>query len=216
MRNKATNLQVKKMKDALELIVERKTTGKYDPDVVISNSDVKEIANYAFQSPSAFNLQNWYILAVHSQSAKEKLCEAAYGQPQTKDAAVTYVVCGDSEGYKNLERILQSDVNEQIIPDSIKDAWVGMAAQSHENSEILRRDEAIRSASLLAMSLIYAAEAKGYDTGSVGGFDPEMVKRSFNLSDSLIPTILITVGKAAEGNWQKKTRRPTEEVLTIA
>lgn len=39
------------MKNALELIVERKTTGIYDPDVVISDSDVKEIANYAFQSP---------------------------------------------------------------------------------------------------------------------------------------------------------------------
>jgi len=204
------------MKDTLELIIDRKTTGIYDPNVVMSDSEVKEIANYAFQSPSAFNLQNWHILAVHSQNAKEKLCEAAYGQPQTKDAAVTYVVCGDSEGYKNLEKILQNDVNEKIIPDSIKDAWVGMAIESHKNSETLRRDEAIRSASLLAMSLIYAAEAKGYNTGSVGGFDPEMVKHSFNLSNSLIPAILITVGKAADGNWQKKTRRPADEVLTIA
>ncbi|SEG75044.1 nitroreductase family protein [Vibrio hangzhouensis] len=204
------------MESMLNLIVNRKTTGIYNPEISISKSEVEEIANYAFQSPSAFNLQNWYILAVHSTEAKEKLCEAAYGQPQTKDAAVTYVVCGDSEGYQHISDILESDVEEQIIPDTIKNAWVEMATNSHKNSATLRRDEAIRSASLLAMSLIYAAEAKGYDTGSVGGFDPEMVKRSFNLSNSLIPTILITVGKAADGNWQKKTRRPPEEVLTIA
>ncbi|WP_375748107.1 nitroreductase family protein [Vibrio sp. HN007] len=203
------------MKNILDLMIERKTTGIYDSSVEISSQEVIEIANYAFQSPSAFNLQNWYVVAVHSKEAKKKLCEAAYGQPQTKDAAVTYIVCGNSDGYKQLDTILQSDVDKLIIPEGIKQAWVDMAATSHSGSETIRRDEAIRSASLLAMSLIYAAEAKGYNTGSVGGFDSGLIKDSFNLGEEMIPAILITVGRAAEGNWSKKTRRATQEVLSV-
>ncbi|WP_449285382.1 nitroreductase family protein [Marinobacter sp. PE14] len=203
------------MNTMLELIKNRKTTGRYDLSFKISASEVAEIAEFAFQSPSAFNLQNWKVIAVHSNEKKEKLYEAAYCQEQILDASVTYIICGNSLGYKNLEFILQGDVEHGIIPENIKKSWVDMASASHESNELVRRDEAIRSASLLAMSLIYAAEAKGYDTGSVGGFDPDMVKQFFALEGGIIPVVLVTVGRAAEGNWSKKTRRPIKEVFEL-
>lgn len=155
------------------------------------------------------------MTAVHTNEEKYKLYESAYCQEQIIDASVTYIICGDSSGFKQLESILENDVREGIIPENIKKSWVDMATASHELSETLRRDEAIRSASLLAMSLIYAAQAKGYDTGSVGGFDADMVKQSFALGRDIIPVVLVTVGKAAEGNWSKKTRRPIKEVFEL-
>lgn len=203
------------MNTMLELIKKRKTTGRYDLFFKIPASEVVEIAEFGFQSPSAFNLQNWKVIAVQTSEKKQKLYEAAYCQEQILDASVTYIICGDSLGYKNLESILQGDVEHGIIPENIKKSWVDMAGASHESNDLVRRDEAIRSASLLAMSLIYAAEAKGYDTGSVGGFDPDMVKESFALDGGTIPVVLVTVGKAAEGNWAKKTRRPIKEVFEL-
>ncbi|GAB3477113.1 nitroreductase family protein [Marinomonas epiphytica] len=203
------------MNTVLTLIQNRKTTGLFDPSFDMQESEIKDIANYGFQAPTAYNLQNWQVIALSSMEAKAKACEAAYGQNQIKDASVTYLICGDLNGYQHLDTILQRDVDEKVVPENIKTIWVNMAQSSHSNSAQLRRDEAVRSGSLLAMNLVYAAAAKGYDTGTVGGFDAERLMQEFNLADDLIPVLMVTVGKAGQGNWKKKTRRPTEEVFQI-
>lgn len=193
----------------------RSTTGKFDPTRKVSESTISELVRLATYSPSAFNMQNWRFVAVRSESQKTKLCEAAYGQQQVKDASVTYIVCGDLEGYKALHSTLQPSVSEGIISEEIKNLWVGMVTESHQDNSQLQRDEAIRSASLATMSLMFAANELGLATGVVGGFDPDAVKTEFNLSHSIVPVMLVTVGYQAEGNWTQKLRKPLQEVLEI-
>jgi len=47
------------------------------------------------------------------------------------------------------------------------------------------------------------------------GFEPEKVKKLFNLSDRYVPVMLITLGHAAPGNAQRKPRLGVEEVLAF-
>src|SRR5690606_28150335 len=78
------------------------------------------------------------------------------------------------------------------------------------------RDEAVRSASLGAATLMHAAEAMGYVSCPMVGFDAEGVIRAFALAPQEIPVMLVAVGRAAPGNWPQKPRRPLAEVLEIA
>lgn len=196
-------------------ILQRRSTNKYQPDYVIGQETLAQLVNLAGYSPSAYNLQNWRFIAVTTPEAKSLLREAAYGQPQVEAASSTFIVCGQLAAHKALEQRLSESVSAGIIPQSIADSWVGAASQSHEGNHQLQRDEAIRSASLAAMTLMLAAEELGLATGAMGGFDGEQLKRHFPLNEEDLPVILITIGKPAEGNWAQKSRRPVDEILTV-
>jgi nitroreductase len=195
------------------ILENRVTTGRFDASAFLEESTIRELVRLATHAPSAFHLQNWSFIAVQSPEAKQRLMDLAYGQQQVRDASVTFIVCGTVEAYPDLAARLQPSVDAGIISQSIQETWVKMATESHQGDPQLQRDEAIRSASLAAMSLIIAAREMGLDTGVLGGFDPVGVSQEFSLTSNEIPVMLVTVGRAAEGNWSQKIRRPLSEVL---
>ena len=87
-----------------------------------------------------------------------------------------------------------------------------MANQMYANPAS-QRNEAIRSASLAAMTLMLAAEAHGLVSGPMIGFDPEGVQREFQIPERYLPVMLVAVGHPAPGNWPRKPRLPLGEVL---
>jgi len=95
------------------------------------------------------------------------------------------------------------------------DTWVGMATAGHADHPVRQRDEAIRSASMGAMTLMLAAQGMGLVSGPMIGFDPAGVAKAFNLSANDVPALLVAVGYAAPGNWPQKPRLPVQDVLTI-
>lgn len=202
------NLAIKK------IIEERTSVSKYN-EYEMSNETIEELVRLASLSPSAYNLQNWHFIAVQSNDAKRRLQQAAYGQPQVAEASVTFVVIGQLNAHHTLEQTLKLSVDRDVLPKSIAQSWVDAAKQSHEENSSLQRDEAIRSASLAAMTLMFAAQAMGYGSGAMGGFDSQQVSDQFNLSDDNIPVMLVTVGKPAQSNWQQKIRKSVSDILTI-
>ena len=202
------NLAIKK------IVEERTSVSKYN-EYEMSNETIEELVRLASLSPSAYNLQNWHFIAVQSNDAKRRLQQAAYGQPQVAEASVTFVVIGQLNAHHTLEQTLKLSVDRDVLPKSIAQSWVDAAKQSHEENSSLQRDEAIRSASLAAMTLMFAAQAMGYGSGAMGGFDSQQVSDQFNLSDDNIPVMLVTVGKPAQSNWQQKIRKSVSDILTI-
>jgi nitroreductase len=128
---------------------------------------------------------------------------------------VTFIVLGDLRGYEKLPQILKPMVDGGLIDQGMADGWAGMATSSYSVNEQFARDEAIRSASFAAMTLMIAAEAKGLVTGPMIGFDPAGVKREFNIPDRYLPVLLLTVGYPANGNWPRKPRLGVEDVLAF-
>jgi len=80
----------------------------------------------------------------------------------------------------------------------------------------MQRDEAIRSATFGAGSLLYAAEVHGFGSCPMIGFDPVAVASEFSLLPDEIPVLLVAIGRAATDNWPQKRRRPLTEVLSFA
>ena len=198
--------------DTLEIIKHRISANKFDTSKKLTEGEIKELVSYATEAPSAFNIQHWRLVAVTQQEEKERLKAVAYNQQKVADAAVTFIVLGDLRGYEKLGEILQPFVDSGNMPQGMADGWVQTTAGMYSNPQ-LARDEAIRGASLAAMTLMLAAEAKGLVSGPMIGFDPEGVKQAFGISDRYVPVMLLTVGYAAEGNWPRKPRLSVDEVL---
>jgi nitroreductase len=201
--------------DALELIKQRISTNKYDTSRALSEAEIKELVAYATEAPSAYNIQNWRFIAVTSPEDKARLKSLAYNQQKVVDAAVTFIVLGDLRGYERLPQILSPMVADGLMDQSTADGWAKSAASSYSESGQFARDEAIRSAAFAAMTLMIAAQAKGLATGPMIGFDPEGVRREFDIPDRYVPALLLTVGYAAPGNWPRKPRLKVDDVLTF-
>jgi nitroreductase len=199
-----------------QLIESRASTGRFDPSRTLSESQVSELVRLATRAPSAFNAQNWKFVAVRSREARARLKAAAFGQPQVEEAAVTFIVCGTLEAHKAMPRVLQPSVDSGIVPQAVADGWVAMATEAHQGNPQLQRDEAFRSASLAAMTLMLAAEGMGLSTGAMSGFDADAVAAAFELDASEVPVMLITAGYGLVTNWPQKPRRPLQEVMTFA
>jgi len=198
------------------LIESRVSTGRYQVDGQVSDQDVSELVRLATRAPSAYNFQNWKFIAVRSPEAKARLQAVAYGQPQVVEAAVTFIICGTLAAHEGLSHALKPSVDAGILQESTFDGWVAMAKDSHQDNPQLQRDEALRSASLAAMTLMLAAQGMGLSTGAMSGFDAEGVAQEFDLGANEVPVILVTAGYPAPGNWPQKPRKPLHEVLEFA
>ena len=197
------------------LIEQRISANQFDPTKALSAAQIKDLVRLATCAPTAFNFQNWKFIAVQSKEAKERLKAVSYGQQKIVDASVTFIVCGTLEAHKTLSKALQPTLDAGLIDQAMHDSWVAMAAGGHENNPERQRDEAIRSASMGAMTLMLAAQGMGLVTGPMIGFVPAEVSREFKLAANDIPAMLVAVGYAAPGNWPQKPRLPVDEVLTI-
>ncbi|MBO0862475.1 MAG: nitroreductase family protein [Chloracidobacterium sp.] len=201
--------------ETIELIKQRISTNKFDTSRTLSYSEIKELVSYATEAPSAYNIQNWRFIAVTTPEEKERLKALSYNQQKVVDAAVTFIVLGDLRGYEKLPQILKPMVDGGLMDQAMADGWTRSATSSYSASEQFARDEAIRSASLAAMTLMIAAQAKGLASGPMIGFDPAGVKREFNIPDRYVPVMLLTVGYPAGGNLPRKPRLGVDDVLAF-
>ncbi|NVD69229.1 nitroreductase family protein [Duganella sp. BJB1802] len=195
------------------LIESRISANRFDTSRALSDADISELVRLATLAPSAYNFQNWKFIAVRTPQAKERLKEVAFGQQKVADAPVTFIIVGTLAAHVGLPLALKPSVDAGIMPQTVADVWVGMALHTHPGNPQLQRDEALRSASLAAMTMMLAAEGMGLASSAMSGFNAAGVKREFNLGEDDVPVMLLSIGYAAAGNWPQKLRKPLQEVM---
>jgi nitroreductase len=200
-------------KDALTLIRERTSVNLFDASKTVSEAEIREIIADATQAPSSYNIQHWRFVAVTDPEKKKQLQSAAYNQVKVGQASATIIVLGDLQGYEKMEQIYAPLVKNGAVTQEYASGAAQRATDTYFSNPQFARDEAIRSAALAAMTLMIAAQARGYVTGPMIGFDPEQVKRVFDISDRYVPVMLITLGYPAPGNLPRKPRLSVDEVL---
>ena len=197
------------------LINTRTSINHFQPNRPLQESDISLLVELATKAPTAYNMQNWHFIAVQSEAAKIQLKSAAFGQQKIVDASIAFIICGKLEAHQQLSSALEPSVKANIIEQHVADAWGTQAMTAHENNDLLQRDEAIRSASLAAMSLLLAAQDMGFGSCPIGGFDAIEVSRQFALSENEIPVLIVVVGYPKEQNLRQKMRKPLSEILTV-
>ncbi|MEY8743382.1 nitroreductase family protein [Bacillales bacterium AN1005] len=182
--------------ETLRVISERHAVKKYEKGFVMPEADLNAILTAASEAPSSWNLQHWKFLVIESEADKAKLLPIAYGQSQIVDSSVTIAVLGDLEANRNTF-IYDQAVEAGALPAEVRDALVGQINGAYQSAQTAR-DEAIRNASFASQNIMLAARSLGYDTCPMGGYNPQQLVETFNIPARYIPTLLITVGKAAE------------------
>jgi nitroreductase len=203
------------MKDALAVIHERTSVNKFDSSKTISEREIREIVADAIEAPSSYNIQHWRFVAVTDPEKKKQLQAAAYNQMKVGHASATIIVLGDLRAHEKLEKIYAPLVQQGVMNKEQVNGIVQQASATYGSNPQFARDEAIRSGAMAAMTLMIAAQTRGYATGPMIGFDPEQVKKKFNISDRYLPIMLVTLGHAAPGNWPRKPRLGVDEVLAF-
>ena len=196
------------------LIERRISANRFDPSHTLTDVEIENLVRLATRAPTAYNLQNWRFIAARTRGSKAKLRALAYDQAKVSDAAVTFIVCGSLPDPGIVPQRLMPFVEAGYMRPETSSDWREGARAKYADPEAAR-DEAVRSATLGAATLIYAAEAMGFASGPMNGFDAEGVTREFDLARDEVPAMLVAVGRAAPGNWPQKPRRPLCEVLRI-
>ncbi len=201
--------------ESKSILQQRISAQHFDSTKTLSEAEIRSLIETATEAPSSYNIQHWRFIAVTDLDKKKSLAAAAYGQTKVVDAAVTFIILGDLEGYKKLRGILDSSVAAGLLPQAMTDQWVQMATGAYGGNAQFARDEAIRSGSLAAMTLMLAATERGLVSGPMIGFEPDKVKALFGIADQYVPVMLLPVGYAAPGNSTRKPRLTVDEVLAF-
>lgn len=197
-----------------DLIRRRLSVESFDPDRDVGEALIRRLVEDAAETPSSFNIQHWRFVAVRGAEDRERLCRAAYGQRQVADAPVTFIILGDLQGADHLPELLDRAVEQGVMARPKADAWVRQARQIYADAG-QARDEALRSCSLAAMTMMLAAEAQGLATCPLSGFDAEQVRREFGVADRFVPVMLLSVGYPAEIDTARKPRLGVDEILAF-
>lgn len=198
-----------------QAIENRISVHRYVDGPLLDDARIHALVEQATRAPSAYNMQNWRFIAVRSQDAQARLQAVAYDQQKVLDAAVAFIVCGTMAAHRQLATALQPSVEAGTLPQRTADAWVAQAIQAHEGDVQLQRDEALRSASLAAMTLMLAAQGEQLGSCAMVGFDALALHQAFGLAAHEVPVLLVTLGYPAADQLPQKPRKPVHEVLEI-
>jgi len=198
--------------DIIKVIMERTSVRHYDPNVNITEDEVKEILEIAGKAPSSWNLQHWHFVVFHSKEAKERLHPIAFHQSQIVDSSAVIGILGDLKANEKTDIVYDPLVAEGAMTEEIKNTLAGQIERAYSNVQFAR-ESAFTNASLAAMQLMLAAKAKGYDSCAIGGFNKEEFVKEFNISDRYVPIMLISIGKAQKPA-HKSNRLNVDELST--
>jgi len=153
---------------------------------------------------------------VTDERVKERLkgTTIAPNQERVASAPLICLILGDLNGHNRLEGILDETVHAGLLPREVADVWFTMANGMYGSDPRLARDEAIRSGSLAAMTLMLAAGNRGYVSCPIG-FNPVQVMEILSISDHYVPVMMLTVGRPAFGNNPRRARLPVDQVLAF-
>jgi nitroreductase len=186
----------------------------FAPAPQVDDALITELIRLATRAPSAFNLQNWRFLAVRSPEAKARLRQAAYGQIKVEEAAVTFIILGRPPRAEEVAERLAPAVAAGVLPGAVAETWTAMVRDAFHDDPQARRDEAIRSASLVGAGVMRAAQAHGLASCAMTGFDPVALTRTFDLEAEDLPVLLVAVGGVRPGD-RAKPRRPVADLLAL-
>jgi nitroreductase len=176
-----------------QVIRDRRATPSFD-GTPIPDADLKKILDAGLHAPSGYNMQPWRFIVVRSPEQKKRLRLASFNQAKVEEASVVIVACGDADGWRS------GDLDEMLRLGKIGGMSESYAEQAKENipgylsnhpnmAMWLNRHVMIAFTHMLLM-----AEALGYDTAPMEGYEQEKVREVLKLPLSYHVVALLGIG----------------------
>lgn len=184
--------------DTFEAIRERRAMKWFDPKHRFTPEEEEFILDLAKESPSSFNAQHWRLVRVSDVEIRKAIRAAAFDQSQVTDASLLYVVCADTKAWQK-----EGARYYRNAPKEVRDILVPFSQTFHEYNEQLQRDEALRSGSFIAHTIMLTVKAMGYDSCPMIGFDAKEVSKIIKLPDNHVIVMMLALGKGTREPWPK-------------
>lgn len=205
-----------------QMIQNRRAINFFDSERDIPEALLKELVEDATHSPSSFNLQPWNLMVLRDQDRKMRLQKLAMNQPKVSEAPVTLIVLADTKAWAKGNDAFNIVLNHKLTDGELKEEQIdwfeGVCGRLYGQSRDFELAFAVKNAGFFAMSLMYAATARGIQTHPMDGFDHDAVKKEFNIPDNYWIPLLMAVGyhaKNAEILPFKKRKSFDELVLSF-
>lgn len=181
-------------KSLSQTIAERRATQSFH-DSPIPDEDLKKILEAGLSAPSGYNMQPWRFIVVRSPEQRKRLRSASYNQAKVEEAPVVLVACGDADGWRHgdLDEMLRmgreggmpenyAEQAKSVIPHYLSD---------HPNMPMWLN----RQVMLAFTHMMLMAEALGYDTAPMEGFEEQKVREVLRLPLSYQVVALLAIGQ---------------------
>jgi nitroreductase len=172
----------------------RRSIRKYEP-TPIPREHLHEILRVTGLAPSPWNIQPWRFVVVEDAETKAKLQAAAYGQAQVGSAPAVIVMYSDmTDAIDTIEETVHPGMAGPAGEKAAADIRANFAAYSAADKAAWGYAEA----NIALGFLLLAAQAHGYSTSPMLGFNPDAVKELLGLpADARLPA-LVAIGIGAE------------------
>ena len=190
--NEATALTT--LLDVREAAARRRSVRAFEP-TPIPAVDLEAILDVVRLAPSAFNAQPWRFVVVQTPELKARLAEAANNQRQVHSAPAVLVLYTDMrDTLATLEEVVHPGLD-----GAAREKTVASVRRMFEGkSEVEQEAWAAGQGHIALGYLLLAAEAHGYQTSPMTGFDAAEVEALLGLPANVRVPALVAIGRGTE------------------
>lgn len=191
-----TQFDGQSLKPLTKLILDRRATMHFKPDDV-PDDFLRAILRLGAQAPSGYNLQPWRFIVVRDPDNRKRLQQAAFDQAKVGEAPVVLIAVGmKEESPKLVDEVFREGVERGV--DTMKAAEQQKGAALDFLSNVPMDVWVTRHTMIAVTIMMLVAEAYGFDTAPMEGFDPAAVKREFGIPEEAEVVALLAIGHAKE------------------
>jgi len=196
--------------DVFDAIYARRAVKHFDPDHEMTQPEIDRLLETAIQAPTSFNIQHWRFVVVRDPELRRQIRANGNDQAQMTDASLLIVMTADIQAWRKDPQRYWTNA-----PKDVADLLVGWMGPFHEGRPQLQRDEAQRSIGIAMQTIMLAAQAMGYDSCPMIGFDHEAVAKLIRLPADHCIGPMVAVGKRTKDSWPKPGQLPLSEVMIV-
>ncbi len=196
----------------MDIVKHRNAVRQYEPKAVPEET-IRELLEMVRYSVSAINLQPWKIKVVSDQATKEKLLPVSFNQPQITGCSHLFVLCADTD-YPALIAKLDAAIAATGAPDEMRAFVIGMATDVAGRMTAEQQLQWSKEQVYIALgNALNGAYSLGLGACPMTAFDPAEYSRILGLPETVVPTVLVSVGYPAGDPPAGKLRYPIEDIL---
>ena len=186
----------------------RRVVKHFDSAHKITKKTRNKLLSTGLLFPSSFNIQNWHFVVVDDPEQRKRIREVSWDQPPVTEASMLIILCTDLQAWR--KEALRCWLTAQQSFDAF---FVPSSRSTYSGLDQMQRDEVMRSCGIVAQTLMLAAQAMGYDSCPMDGFDEDVVGDLINLPEDHAVCMLLAIGKGIGDLHPLQMELPIEEVV---
>jgi nitroreductase len=192
---------------------------RFDPNRKLNREQIEYLKEAINFIPSSYGLQPYKVLEIENKTIRERLREAAYGQPQLTEASHVFVFANfTSYGPDKVDAFIKLSAETNNLPEESSNAYRDMlngmiGSMSQEQVSTWNSKQAY----IALGALLSAAAEQQIDAAAMEGFDKAKFDEILGLKEKGLTSVCIgAVGYRSPedaNQFLKKVRKPMDQLF---